>query len=130
MIGPKVHSVLLDPCSEVNVIPEALPKSMDTPIQPTDVKVRPTNGTDILAAGQVIVTAYIDSLPIQLNAIISSQLHEIILGLPFLHDNKVSRPYNEKFITCQHGSARQVVLGHVRFKGKAQNLCPAQLLNR
>ena len=86
----------------MNVIPEALAKCLDTQIQPTDVKVRAANGTDILAAGQVLVTAYIDSLPIQLNAIISAQVHEIILGLPFLHDNKVNRLYNEQFITI-HG---------------------------
>jgi hypothetical protein len=57
----------------------------------------------------------------QQNAIITQTL----LSMATRNVRNLTKTPVIKFITCQHGSARQVVIGHVRFEGKAQNLCPA-----
>jgi hypothetical protein len=123
--------------AEVTILPHTA--VVDYDLQPCNTQVFAANGTTIAIIGTIELTAFVEDHPVIAKAIVSKQVKEILLGVPFFRHNNVLPDYNagtaskNGCITSLHvrprkGWCRRAILASdVELPPRTESVVPAQV---
>ena len=100
MLDGKPHNCLLDTGCDLSIVPKSL--VVDKEMEPSELKMKAVNGTEILVAGKTKLNFELGPLSLTANVLVSDHVFEVMLGYDWLRKNKVAWDFDSLSVVINH----------------------------
>ena len=99
MLNGRPQICLLDTGCELSIVLRSL--IIDRQLEPSELKMKAANGTEILVDGRTSLTFELGSMKVDADVLVSDHVFEVILGYDWLRQGKATWDFNKMQITIE-----------------------------